>query len=48
MGPGEASNETKILQNQYGSSRYREFLNGLGKLIKLPQVDPQKTFLGMH
>ena len=46
VGPGQATNETLILQNQYGSSRYREFLNGLGKLIKLSQVDPQKVFLG--
>ncbi|CAG7833459.1 unnamed protein product [Allacma fusca] len=46
VGLGQVTNETQILQNQYGSSRYREFLNGLGKLIKLSQVDPQKTFLG--
>jgi tuberous sclerosis protein 2 len=46
VGPGQVTNEIQILQNQYGSSRYREFLNGLGKLIKLSQVDTQKTFLG--
>jgi len=39
-------NEGAILQNPYGSVRYRDFLQGLGKLIKLREVDPQKTFLG--
>lgn len=47
IGPGQASNETAILQNKFGSSRYRDFLQGLGSLIKLSEVqDVQKTFLG--
>lgn len=46
MGPGQVGNEAAILQNVYGSMRYRDFLQGLGKLIKLRDVDPQKIFLG--
>jgi tuberous sclerosis protein 2 len=46
VGPGQACNETAILQNQYGSARYRDFLQGLGTLIKLKEIDPQKTYIG--
>jgi len=46
VGMGQAHVETAILQNKYGSSRYRDFLQGLGNLIKLREVDPQKTFIG--
>jgi tuberous sclerosis protein 2 len=35
-----------ILQNQYGSTRYRDFLQGLGSLIKLKEIDPQKVYTG--
>ncbi len=46
VGPGQATNEAAILQNMYGSARYRDFLHGLGTLIKLREVDPQKTYIG--
>lgn len=46
VGPGQIKNEAGILQNSHGSLRYRDFLQGLGTLIKLNEADPQKTFLG--
>ncbi|ODM95089.1 Tuberin, partial [Orchesella cincta] len=46
VGPGQAQNEPAILQNAYGSRRYRDFLQGLGSLIKLKETDPVSTFLG--
>ncbi len=46
VGPSQSKNETAILQNQYGSSRYRDFIQGLGSLIKLTEIDPQKVYIG--
>ncbi|XP_012271509.1 tuberin isoform X2 [Orussus abietinus] len=46
VGPGQASNEVEILSNQHGSLRYTEFLQRLGTLIRLKDVDPQSVFLG--
>ncbi|XP_015588565.1 tuberin [Cephus cinctus] len=46
IGPGQASNEVEILANQHGSLRYAEFLQRLGTLIRLKDVDPQSVFLG--
>ncbi|KAK7793760.1 hypothetical protein R5R35_000957 [Gryllus longicercus] len=46
VGQGQASNETEILRNQFGSIRYAEFLQRLGTLIKLKDADPQNIFLG--
>jgi len=41
VGPGQQSHETCILANQYGSSRYVKFTQGIGKLISL--LDCSKT-----
>uniref|UniRef100_A0A1Y1N0Q7 Rap-GAP domain-containing protein n=1 Tax=Photinus pyralis TaxID=7054 RepID=A0A1Y1N0Q7_PHOPY len=43
---GQCNNETEILRNPYGSVRYVNFLQNLGTLIKLQDVDPQVIFLG--
>ncbi|KAF5285874.1 hypothetical protein FQA39_LY04335 [Lamprigera yunnana] len=43
---GQCNNETEILKNLYGSVRYVQFLQNLGTLIKLQDVDPQVVFLG--
>ncbi|XP_017881114.1 tuberin isoform X2 [Ceratina calcarata] len=45
VGPGQASNETEILANQHGSLRYTEFLQRLGTLVLLKDVD-ESVFLG--
>ncbi|KOC65846.1 Tuberin [Habropoda laboriosa] len=45
VGPGQASNETEILANQHGSLRYTEFLQRLGTLVRLKDVD-ESVFLG--
>lgn len=46
MGDGQCNNEAEILRNCYGSLRYATFLQSLGTLIKLQDVDPQVFFLG--
>ncbi|XP_054271198.1 tuberin isoform X2 [Macrosteles quadrilineatus] len=46
VGPGQANSEAEILRNQCGSLRYTEFLQRLGTLIRLADVDPQTVFLG--
>lgn len=46
IGIGQVSNEVEILGNQHGSLRYAEFLQRLGTLIKLKDVDSQSIFLG--
>ena len=38
--------ETAILSNCYGSSRYVEFLQGLGHLVQLTDIKPEETFIG--
>ncbi|XP_008551643.1 tuberin [Microplitis demolitor] len=45
VGPNQASNESEILANQYGSMRYAEFLQRLGTLVCLKNVD-ESVFLG--
>ncbi|KOX80745.1 Tuberin [Melipona quadrifasciata] len=45
VGPGQASNEIEILANQHGSLRYTEFLQRLGTLVRLKDVD-EGVFLG--
>lgn len=45
VGPGQASNESEILANQHGSLRYTEFLQRLGTLVRLKDVD-ESVFLG--
>ncbi|XP_055937007.1 tuberin-like isoform X2 [Argiope bruennichi] len=46
IGPEQANNEVAILSNDFGSARYVDFLQGLGKIVYLADVDPKKTYLG--
>eukprot|EP00794_Sanderia_malayensis_P008869 gene8869-9818_t len=46
VGTDQESNETAILANVYGSSRYVEFLSGLGDLICLPDCCPTEIYTG--
>ncbi|XP_064594447.1 tuberin-like isoform X2 [Liolophura sinensis] len=46
VGPGQANDETAILSNLYGSARYVQFLEGLGTLIRLKDIDPNQTYSG--
>ncbi|KAJ8913200.1 hypothetical protein NQ315_016142 [Exocentrus adspersus] len=43
---GQVSSEVEILRNKFGSLRYVDFLQNLGTLVKLSDVDPQVFFLG--
>ncbi len=45
VAPGQSS-ETEILANTFGSSRYLEFLRGLGSLLRLPDVPRRLVYLG--
>ncbi|RZF45475.1 hypothetical protein LSTR_LSTR009346 [Laodelphax striatellus] len=45
VGPGQASNETEILGNKFGSCRYSAFLQNLGTCIKLSDTSDH-VFLG--
>ncbi|XP_046387021.1 tuberin [Ischnura elegans] len=46
VGPGQANSEAEILQNQFGSLRYAEFLQRLGTIVRLSDIDPHTFFLG--
>ena len=46
VGPGQAQDESAILSNVYGSSRYVQFLEGLGTLISLKDVSPDAVYTG--
>jgi len=46
VGPGQANDEAAILGNQFGSSRYANFLSGLGSLIDITTTDQTQVFLG--
>ncbi|CAH1116150.1 unnamed protein product [Phaedon cochleariae] len=43
---GQVNSEVDIYKNRFGSLRYVEFLQQLGSLVKLADVDPQIFFLG--
>ena len=45
LAPGQSS-EAEILSNTYGSSRYLEFLQGLGSLLRLRDTPPGMIYLG--
>ena len=45
VGPGQSS-ESEILANTFGSSRYTEFLRGLGQLLRLQDVPQDMVYLG--
>ncbi len=38
--------ELEILSNTFGSSRYQDFLSGLGPLLRLPDIPPDMVYLG--
>lgn len=38
---GQTNSEVEIFKNKFGSMRYVEFLQNLGTLVKLADVDPQ-------
>ncbi|XP_039262240.2 tuberin-like isoform X1 [Styela clava] len=46
IGPGEGGDGSAILNNQCGSPRYQEMLQGLGELVCLTECDPVSTYLG--
>jgi len=46
VGQGQAGDEKAILSNQFGSVRYAGFLDGLGNLVDLTDVDKSMVFLG--
>ncbi|KAL1488930.1 hypothetical protein ABEB36_014716 [Hypothenemus hampei] len=41
IGEGQANNELEILRNSFGSLRYIKFLQNLGNMVKIADVDPQ-------
>lgn len=43
---GQTHSEPDILKNRFGSLRYVEFLQQLGELVRLEDVDPQIFYLG--
>ncbi|CAH1986295.1 unnamed protein product [Acanthoscelides obtectus] len=43
---GQTHNEVEIYRNKIGSMRYVDFLQNLGFLVKLEDLDPQVFFLG--
>lgn len=46
VGPGQQGEERAILGNQFGSTRYSEFLSGLGSLVDTSATDPSTTYMG--
>ncbi len=46
IGKNQANDERSILLNSYGSVRYKNFLNGLGNLIYLKDMDTRKFYSG--
>ena len=39
----QVKDEKAILSNRYGSSRYTEFIQGLGHLVRLPEPDQEAS-----
>lgn len=46
VGPGQAKCRSAMLSNMVGSSRYTNFLLGLGQVIYLPNVDKKVCYVG--
>ncbi|XP_033750286.1 tuberin-like isoform X2 [Pecten maximus] len=46
VGSGQTKDEKAILRNPYGSEKYAQFLQGLGHLIRLPDCDPNRVYIG--
>lgn len=48
VGRGQCNNETEILKNRYGSTRYVEFLQNLGTLVSLKNAREMNLFIDME
>lgn len=48
VGPGQCNNQAAILRNTYGSLRYVQFLQKLGTMIRLQDIDPQVWIGGLE
>ncbi|KAK7507156.1 hypothetical protein BaRGS_00001091 [Batillaria attramentaria] len=46
VGPGQVRDEKSILGNRYGSGRYMEFVQGLGRMLSLQDVEQNSFYLG--
>lgn len=46
VGSGQTKDEKAILRNQFGSEKYAQFLQGLGHLMRLPDCDPNRVYIG--
>jgi len=46
VGPGQEADEKAILGNQFGSTRYSQFLSGLGTLVDITATDPKTVYMG--
>lgn len=46
MGQNQANDEKAILSNANGSERYKNFINGLGNLVRLKDMDTNRIYPG--
>ena len=46
VGNSQEEKETEILANEFGSSRYMNFLAGLGNLVKLTECSATEIYTG--
>ena len=46
VGPDQGHDEVSILRNQYGSSRYMEFISSLGELVRLRDCSLCEVYTG--
>ena len=46
MGRNHANDEKSILSNVNGSDRYKNFINGLGNLVRLKDMDTNRIYSG--
>ncbi|XP_037940239.1 tuberin [Teleopsis dalmanni] len=47
VGQGQCNNVVEILRNSYGSTRYVEFLRGIGTLVSLKEAEQNNLFIGL-
>ena len=48
VGNGQENSETEILGNEFGSTRYTDFISGLGNLVKLTECSQDIYTGGME
>jgi hypothetical protein len=46
VGKGQAKDRVAVFRNEFGSDRYMNMIRRLGSLVRLNELDPQKTFIG--